>query len=186
MGRMVIKCVFLCAGKVVKENLTLNEGTTKINAMAFDAYIHQKYQTLTKIIIPEGINEIGYDAFGFCYSLEEVRLPSTITKIDKAAFVSCKSLHKITLQNGIMNVGCAAFLDCSALKSIEIPDSVTDLFEDTFRGCTELVHVRAMGVRRIEDNAFMNCKKLESLELNFEKITKMSTSAFYGCDKLNI
>ncbi|MBQ9700481.1 MAG: S8 family serine peptidase, partial [Lachnospiraceae bacterium] len=52
--------------------------------------------TVTKVIIPEGVEKIGAYAFANLTALEEVVLPSPLESIDYGAFYGCTSLEKIS------------------------------------------------------------------------------------------
>lgn len=49
-------------------------------------------KSVTSITIPDGVTEIGYEAFMLCKSLEEINIPDSITKTGEMAFASCTSL----------------------------------------------------------------------------------------------
>ena len=56
---------------------------------------------LTRINIPEGVEEIDYVAFCLCSSLEEIDLPSTLKNIGKLAFADMSKLNKISITAAI-------------------------------------------------------------------------------------
>ena len=49
----------------------------------------------TSVTIPEGVTEIGKQAFWFCESLLSVVIPSSVTEIGKQAFEGCESLSSV-------------------------------------------------------------------------------------------
>ncbi|EIC03172.1 leucine-rich repeat domain-containing protein, partial [Treponema saccharophilum] len=49
----------------------------------------------TSVTIPEGVTEIGKQAFWFCESLSSVVIPSSVTEIGKQAFEGCESLSSV-------------------------------------------------------------------------------------------
>ena len=52
-------------------------------------------QTITEVIISEGIETIGKYAFMFSKALERVTIPSSVTTIDDYAFGSCENLTSV-------------------------------------------------------------------------------------------
>ena len=52
-------------------------------------------RSIEKIEIPEGVTEIGKEAFRGCSQLTEVTLPSTITSIGENAFADCTALDNV-------------------------------------------------------------------------------------------
>ncbi len=59
----------------------LSDGITKIGNYAFDHCIH-----LSTIVIPESVKNIGKSAFAACYSLTSLTIPSSVTSIGVYAF----------------------------------------------------------------------------------------------------
>ena len=75
-------------------------------------------QKIKKVIIEEGVTNIGKSAFRGCSELAEVHISKTVKKI-----------------------GISAFQDCTALTQIDIPDSVNSVGSFAFIGCTRLTEV---------------------------------------------
>lgn len=75
-------------------------------------------QKIKKVIIEEGVTNIGKSAFRGCSELAEVHISKTVKKI-----------------------GVSAFQDCTALTQIDIPDSVNSVGSFAFIGCTRLTEV---------------------------------------------
>lgn len=75
-------------------------------------------QKIKKVIIEEGVTNIGKSAFRGCSELAEVHISKTVKKI-----------------------GISAFRDCTALTQIDIPDSVNSVGSFAFIGCTRLTEV---------------------------------------------
>ena len=75
------------------------------------------------VIVPEGVEEIGYAAFKDSIA-SEVILPSTLLKIGPFAFAGCKNLTKLVLPEGLKTIDLYAFAFTN-LKEINIPNSVT-------------------------------------------------------------
>ena len=92
----------------------------------------------TSVVIPEGVTEIGEEAFCNCASLEAVVIPPSVTVIGNWAFDSCKSLLSVKIPMGVKTIGYEAFRDCALLKSMEIPESVDFIDYDAFKGCKAL------------------------------------------------
>ena len=66
---------------------------------------------IVKVVLPEGVKEIGNNAFENCIHLEEVVCPKSLQKIDSEAFIDCISLKKIDYDTAsVKNYG---FRHCS-------------------------------------------------------------------------
>ena len=97
--------------------------------------------SLTSIIIPNSVTDIGKGAFQGCSSLTAITLSNSITSIGFSVFKDCKSLTSITIPNSVEKVGMEAFRGCESLISVTIPNSVTSIGQGAFCGCTSLRHI---------------------------------------------
>lgn len=100
------------------------------------------YSDITTVIIPEGYDRLGDNAFLNRDKISTFHLPSTLTLIGNAAFKNCAALASIKLNNGLQNIGKEAFTG-TKLTSIDFPSSL----------------------RMIDDAAFFECK-IFNLKLN--------------------
>ena len=103
---------------------------------------------------------IGDLAFEGCSGLTSLKLPSDIRLIGRHAFEGCSGLTSITLPSGVTEIGSSAFYGCSGLTSITLPSGVTE----------------------IGQSAFANCSGLTSIYVYAEKMPKLRTNMFDGCD----
>ena len=90
--------------------------------------------SLTELVLPEGVEEIGDSAF-YNSGLETVKLPSTAQVINNRAFYGCKSLKDVQVNDRLAVIGKFAFADCPLLESIELPAS-TKIEVSTFAPAT--------------------------------------------------
>ena len=70
-----------------------------ILSMKFDMDHLKEYieRTITSIDIPDGVTNIGNDAFSGCTALTSVTIPNSVTSIGEGAFFDCKALTSITI-----------------------------------------------------------------------------------------
>ena len=80
-------------------------------------------ELITKVVINEGIHDIGQMAFYELPNLTEVVLPESIVEIRNYAFKNCKSLTTINL-DGVDFIREGAFYGCSALENITFSEGV--------------------------------------------------------------
>ena len=83
-----------------------------------------------KIVIEEGITEIGTYNFAFS-TAKEVVFPDSLKKIDAAAFMEDIGLKEIILPEGLKTVGEMAFSNCVMVEKVYIPESVEE-FDENF------------------------------------------------------
>ena len=90
---------------------------------------------LQSLVLPEGLEEIGYWAFYGCKNLQTVHFPASLRTIENEVFKDCTSLTEITLNN------------------------VENIYAAAFRGCTNLT-ITLHKTSYIENYAFDGCKKV--------------------------
>lgn len=96
------------------------------------------------IVIPEGIEHIGYGAFKNCPQLESVILPSSVKTLGEASFENCKNLKQVILPDGLQTINTHMFKGCESLERIELPTEISDIKADIFLGCNNLkeIHIK--------------------------------------------
>lgn len=94
-------------------------------------------ETLTSVIIPEGVTDIGEIAFYGCSNLREVIFPDSLKTIREEAFGET-SLREALLPAGLATIEEKAFFSCDFLRRVEIPGSGTVIGSDAFGCCDSL------------------------------------------------
>ena len=100
---------------------------------------------IKKVVIGDGVTNIGKYAFYECTNLTSVEMPNSVTSIEAAAFDGCKSLTSIKIPNSVTSIGDWAFYNCKALTSVEIPNSVTSIGNVAFLSCKGLTSITFKG-----------------------------------------
>ena len=72
---------------------------------------------IQKVVIENGVTNIGRYAFYACNNLIAVAIPRSVTNIGDWAFNYCNELPSITIPKSVKNIGSYA-LSCSRLTSI--------------------------------------------------------------------
>ena len=160
---------------------------------------------LTKIDLPECIENIEGCAFASCSQLESVKLGGGINEIKRSTFYYCTKLTEIKIPDSIKSIGDWAFMG-SGLKRIDIPDSVESIGEEAFEWCGDLEQVSiGNSLCYVSDNAFRCCDLKEisigskvkciqdrAFEYNTtlkeisipKNVTEIQYSVFKGCEAL--
>ena len=126
---------------------TIPSTVTKIAENAF------LYTSLTKIVIPNTVRELGADAFSFSENLKTLVFGKGITTIPERCCYSSSKLSSVTIPEGITTIKESAFQGCPSLKTITLPRSVIKA-ENTFDDSTRVTSLNPNFVR-IEDGSFI-------------------------------
>ncbi len=141
--------------------------------------------TVTKVVIPEGVEKINSYAFANLTALEEVVLPSTLEAIEYGAFIGCTSLQKITFSsdNNLKIISQNAFENCDLRGTLEL-DSICVISDYAFAGNQKLGGiVLADTLLSVGKYAFAGCKKLEDITIESDKV-KYGAYAFTDCESI--
>lgn len=151
-----------------------------------DSWAFENCEALSVVLFGENsqLQSIGRGAFSGCESLTSIVLPNGLTSIGERAFGDCTELTRITLGNCVKSIGYEAFDGCAGLTSIVLPNSMTKIEARAFAGCTGLMSiVIPNSITRIAAAAFLGCSNLKSIEMP-SSVIYVGENAFYGCTSL--
>ncbi len=94
---------------------------TKIGKEAF------RYDSMTSIVIPSTVTEIGFKAFENCSNLMSVTIPGSVTVIGGEAFKGCERLTTVTIEDAAVRIENHAFYGCSRLANISLGNNITSI-----------------------------------------------------------
>ena len=170
-----------CAAKVT---IPSEINGIKVTAIGPSAFLGETNTTLTTIVIPEGVTEIGEGALGWQENLTEVFLPESLTKIGSGAFAGCANLEKINIPKGVTEIDAHAFSECYALTEVTLPGNLTSISSGLFERCYALTSVTLPEkLTEIGDYAFSECYSLEKINIP-AGVTAIGFSAFFYCTSL--
>lgn len=161
-----------------RESLTsviIKQGVTGIGAGAFCFCT-----ALSTVTLPDSLKRIGDGAFGGCESLTEIAIPTSVETIGNGTFSYCTRLGKATLPQKLTELSDSLFEDCAGLTEVNIPQSVTAIGENAFKGCKALAVTSIPGgVKTIGKEAFASCAAVEELKIP-TGVERIGESAFKG------
>ena len=155
----------------------------------------------TDLILPSNINKIQEYALYDCDEITSVVIPEVITSISSFAFANCDSLVSVEFPNSLTTICENAFQGSSSLDNIIIPETIKTIEDNAFAGClieTATIPIKAcryinnVNLKTViitsgytlEDSAFRNCRRLQTVVLP-ETLTSIGTGAFSYCISLS-
>ena len=160
---------------------TVLDGTKAIARQAFRGGVGN-CSPLAEVVLPDGLESIGWRAFAQMYSLAEVDIPDSVTELGTYAFATCPNLTRIELPAGTTAIpeGFAQF--CDKLSDVALPDGVKSIGEWAF-GKTGFTSVTfPEGLETIGPNAYEGTM-VASLTFP-ESLVSIGDHAFYLIDEL--
>lgn len=119
--------------------------------------------SITELVIPDSVTELGSEVFRSCYKLKSVKIGEGIAEIPGWGFQSCIRLKEVVFPSGLKIIGDRAFAVCDELSSITFPE----------------------GLLYINDNAFQSCKTMTDLYLP-DSLIGVGYMAFEECSLTSV
>ena len=135
------------------------------------------------VIVPDGVQSIGWNAFTNCTEIVNVQLPDTLTHMGTLAFNECVNLTTINIPSSMERFGNMCFTNCKSLENINLNTRVKTIPPFCFHGCNFKTLEIPSNIKKLEADAFGLCPDLETLKLN-EGLTFIGSKAFSSCFKL--
>ena len=137
----------------------------------------------TQITLPGSVTSIGRYGIAMCSKLTGLSIPKGVTEIGDFGLAG-NGLTAVTLPDGLQSLGRGAFDTCTSLTNTTLPAAITAVPGKCFADCTKLLNVKYAGtVTAIGDLAFESCKALTAAPIP-ETVTEIGASAFTGCTAL--
>ncbi|MBO5867690.1 MAG: leucine-rich repeat protein [Oscillospiraceae bacterium] len=182
-------------------------GTSEMNNWEWGKSPWHGNTDIKKVIVEDGVTNIGQYAFVKCTALETLVLGKDVAKIESYVFLDCTALKNVSLSDGIQEIGYPAFEDCENLVYQEYenakylgnsenpyvylvagidPNGACTIHPNTktigysaFRDFTMTEVVIPDGVKSLDQYAFMYCGKLTSVTIG-AGVENIHADAFYG------
>lgn len=120
----------------------------------------------SKTVAGIGQYALANDFYG-CSTITSVVIPTTVTEIGFGAFQNCTNLTSVTFAPGsqLTAIYAYAFAGCTNLTSIDLPNSVTTIYEYAFAD-TGLTSCNLKNVSSLGYGVFSECHALASFSKN--------------------
>lgn len=159
----------MAVGGKRKENIYIHEKvyhegkeyrTVAIAAEAFGG------RHIRSVYIPDGVKEIGTNAFSHCEQLLSLHLPASVEKIGKSSFEGLYSVKNLQISGNIKKIPEKAFVRCCSLEKLHIPEGVEVLGLDCFAISDSLKEVSLPStLKTINRGVFWRCTSLKSIAI---------------------
>lgn len=107
----------------------------------------------TDIVIPEGVENIDYEAFAGCH-LTSIKLPDSLKNIEKEAFRQCMNLRSVVFGTGVTKIPNYTFESCINLENVILPPNLEKICDGAFKN-TNLSSIKLTeGLKEIRYRAF--------------------------------
>ena len=137
----------------------------------------------TQVTLPDSVTRIGRYGIAMCSKLTGLSIPKGVTGIGDFGLAG-NGLTAVTLPDGLQSLGRGAFDSCASLTNTTLPAAITAVPGKCFADCTKLLNVKYAGtVTAIGDLAFESCKALTAAPIP-ETVTAIDKAAFTGCTAL--
>ena len=114
------------------KSITIPRGVKSLGAYAF------RESGLEEVEISNGVNSLPEGVFAFCNRLSKIVLPESLEEISYLACYHCSSLTEIDLPENLRIVEGSAFAECASLKKIIFPSKVEAVGQAVLYHCGKL------------------------------------------------
>ncbi|MBR2621935.1 MAG: leucine-rich repeat domain-containing protein [Clostridia bacterium] len=134
VGQSGRKLIAVPAGR--EGSLIVPEG---IEVIGFGAFEDSKLSEI-QFLDNANILSFGYRAFYNAKNITEMHIPASVVAIDYYAFANCTALETVTFADGsgLNGVYEGAFYGCKNLSEIQLPDGIDEISDFAFYGCRKL------------------------------------------------
>ena len=152
------------------------------------------HESITSVIIGDGVTSIGYIAFYNCTGLTSVTIGNSVTGIGEGAFAACIGLTSVTIPASVTGIGEGAFNGCIGMTNMVVENGNT--VYDSRDNCNAIIETASNtlvagcqntiipnSVTGIGTGAFAYCSSLTSIEIP-NSVTIIGDGAFGECTGL--
>lgn len=148
--------------------------------------------SIMTVNIGDNMRGIGDNSFYGCTSIQSVTLGAGLDTIGNYAFANCINMKSVSLppNTNVRIIGEHAFSNCQNLEAYVNPVSVEKIGDYCFENCYNLKTVELAGagsipnLKSLGNHLFVNCRKMEYLEIPYNVSETLDISLVEGCSNL--
>ena len=173
---------------VIPDSVTYNGNAYPVKYIY--KYAFSGCDSLTSVVLPDGVEWIMDSAFYGCTQLATVHLPDSLKFLDKHVFENCSSLTSIVIPDRITVIQKKAFCRCTSLASVTFNDSLKYIYDSAFAECHSLTSVTIPeAVVHLGLRPFAMCTSLTTIVFNAENCIysggrNRDYAPFYACSSV--
>ena len=157
------------------KKVVIKDGVTNVGSYALFCL-----PAATQVTLPDSATRIGRYGIAMCSKLTGMSIPKGVTEIGDFGLAG-NGLTSVTLPDGLQSLGRGAFDTCASLTNTTLPAAITAVPGKCFADCTKLLTADYKGeVTTIGEHAFEGCKSLVTAPIP-ATVTELGASAFNGC-----
>lgn len=157
------------------KKVVIKDGVTNVGSYALFCL-----PAATQVTLPDSVTRIGRYGIAMCSKLTGMSIPKGVTEIGDFGLAG-NGLTAVTLPDGLQSLGRGAFDSCTSLTNTTLPAAITAVPGKCFANCTKLLTADYKGeVTTISERAFEGCKSLVTAPIP-ATVTELGASAFTGC-----
>lgn len=157
------------------KKVVIKDGVTNVGSYALFCL-----PAATQVTLPDSVTRIGRYGIAMCSKLTGMSIPKGVTEIGDFGLAG-NGLTAVTLPDGLQSLGRGAFDSCTSITNTTLPAAITAVPGKCFANCTKLLTADYKGeVTAIGERAFEGCKSLVTAPIP-ATVTELGASAFNGC-----
>lgn len=145
----------------------------------------QYNETITELVVENGVENIGDCAFESMEAIKTASLPESVSEIGLAGFMGCRLLESIVIPDNVSRIWDDTFQQCYSLESVVLPEKLRFIGSRAFYGCYQLTDIEMpTELYWIGDSAFLGCEAAKLIIP--ETVTNIYTYVFIGMYPQNV
>lgn len=158
-------------------SIVIEDGITGLGKCIFS-----EYNELVSISLPDTLTGTIVNTFAACEKLPEVEIKGTALTV-QTTFPDCSSLRRAVIYEGVETIGSNCFANCVSLEEVMLPEKgIKTIGTYAFGGCTAIREIYIKCADEIEGSVLYE-SGVQKLRLG-AGVKKLLTAAFNGNTEL--